>query len=117
MSGTFAPDPAISSRLDTVLGALSDRRQRYVLYKLSAMDGDEIAESRLVDAVYGPEMGNTDVRDERRKNAIEVDLCHNRLPRLEDAGFIEYDRDSGVVRYDGSPLLEEWLERARDAEA
>jgi len=51
------------------------------------------------------------VRGESELNASELTLTHNHLPKLDDAGYIEWDRDTGEIskgpRFDEiEPLLE-----------
>lgn len=41
-------------------------------------------------------------------------LRHQHLPKLEDAGVIEYDRESQRVSYRGDALVEDLLESAPD---
>lgn len=51
------------------------------------------------------------VRGRSNKEQIETDLTRNHLPKLEEAGYIEWDRDTGEIskgpRFDEiKPLLE-----------
>jgi len=43
-------------------------------------------------------------------------LRHSHLPKLEDAGLVEYDSRSETVRYWSQPSLEELLEHVRHKE-
>jgi hypothetical protein len=49
--------------------------------------------------------------DERARDeyAIKVHLHHVTLPKLADAGFIDYDPRSETVRYRESDPVEMWL--------
>lgn len=105
-----------SARLGTAFHVLSDRRRRYLLYRLvSTADG--VAErSELVDAVRAFEMADGDTADVPTEEACGADLHHRQLPRLDEAGVIDYDARQGTVRYRGTPTLEEWLEHAHYSE-
>lgn len=99
--------------LDAVFEILSARRRRYVLYSLhEAPEGvasiEDVAERvSLLERSDG---------DESRFAEVRTSLCHVHLPKLEDAGFVEYDSRSETVRYWPQPSLEEWLEHARHKE-
>ena len=43
-----------------------------------------------------------------------VHLHHSTLPRLSDAGLVEYDSRSSTVRYHGDPDVEEIVEAVPD---
>lgn len=90
--------------------ALDDRRQTCLLSHLVNMDGNIAERSELVDAVLSAETKNLDKKDQPTKYTIKIDLHHNQLPRLEDAGIIQYDWRQGTVRYDGTPSVEDQFE-------
>jgi hypothetical protein len=51
------------------------------------------------------------IRGEDDREAVEVALRHNHLPRLDESGYIDWDRDSGKLskgpRFDEiEPILE-----------
>lgn len=46
------------------------------------------------------------------RHKLAVDLLHTHLPKLADAGVIDYDTRSGTIRYWVHPSLLEWLEHA-----
>ena len=48
--------------------------------------------------------------DERDRRRLALNCHHRHLPKLDDAGLIEYDPRSNTVRYWGQPTLEKWLE-------
>ena len=41
--------------------------------------------------------------------SVEIHLHHSTLPRLEDAGLVDYDPRSNEARYRGDPAVERWL--------
>jgi len=46
------------------------------------------------------------------RQTVSLELCHVHLPKLANAGLIEYDRQSGVVHIDRAAITDR-LERAR----
>lgn len=94
---------------DGILGCLADKHRRIVLSTLhghdAPMDRSElagpVARSERTDEVTGN--GNS-------IGEVLQELHHVHLPALDQAGLIEYDRDSGQVSYLGHPELdEEWV--------
>ncbi|ELY68128.1 hypothetical protein C489_09000 [Natrinema versiforme JCM 10478] len=73
-------------------------------------DGDRVAHEDLVDHVVtrAPEADSTGPDRER----VETELRHVHLPKLDDAGLVDYDRQSGVVHIDRETTVER-LERVR----
>ena len=99
--------------LDLVFDLLADQRRRYALYYLyDVSDGvatvDEVAE-------YVLRLEDGDHSDEHERHVLTA-LQHVHLPKLEDAGILEYDSRSETVRYWSRPSLEEWLEHAQHKE-
>lgn len=75
---------------DEVLAALSDSRRRRLL---TALDGEREASLRdLAVRVAAREEGKPagDVTDDERKS-VRVSLYHAHVPKLADAGVVEYD--------------------------
>lgn len=87
--------------LDLVFDLLSNARRRHVLELLGDHDG-ETSFRELTDAVARREMGEPVSYDQRKR--VYVSLRQSHLPRLADAGVVEYDRDRGTVRE--TPLLD-----------
>lgn len=91
--------------LDALFRALADDRRRAVLDVLSHQFGPVHAETLAREvAARERDSAESDVPGEAVERIL-VDLVHVRLPRLEDAGFIDYDAAAGTVAYDGHPDL------------
>lgn len=104
-----SPDETPS--LDLVFDVLSERRRRYALYHLREVPDGVAPVSDVVDYVYHSEGGSDGSRADLRLS-IRTALQHVHLPKLENAGFIEYDERSETIRYWRQPSLDEWLEHA-----
>ena len=106
-----SPDAPDSTRptdvIDDVFRTLASERRRAVLYFFHR-SADEVASVEdLVDHVAG--------RGDDPEN-VAVGLHHVTLPKLGDAGVVEYDARSRTVRYREDPLVETMLEVARRIE-
>lgn len=96
--------------LDALFEALADARRRTVLDVLSHQY-QEIRTETLAREVAASETGTA----EREVTVAEteqrlVSLRHNHLPRLREAGLIEYEDDEQTVAYEGHPELRvQWM--------
>lgn len=88
----------LDSHEERVLRVLSETRNRDILTALEdasrSLDVDELAE-RLVAREAHPD-GSAEAEDERER--VRISLHHHRLPKLAEAGLVEYDHDENVVR-------------------
>lgn len=87
--------------LDELFTLLSSSRRRHVVELLDEQGGEAMFRE-LTDAVARRETGEP-VRYDQRKR-VYVSLRQSHLPRLADAGVVEYDRDRGTIR--ATPLFE-----------
>jgi len=87
-----------SCGLDDVFRLLANARRREIVAVLDASDANWIERDRLLADPSGTDDG---------MEAIEARdaLHHVHLPMLEDLGLIEYDRQSGAIRYYQCQLL------------
>ncbi|GAB7020269.1 DUF7344 domain-containing protein [Halostagnicola bangensis] len=107
-----AVETTAAPSIDLVFDLLSVQRRRYGLYHLADQDDGIATFDELVDNIYTRE----DDHGEDHRLQIQTSLQHVHLPRLEDAGILEYDTRSDTIRYWEQPTLEEWLEHARHKE-
>lgn len=127
--------------LDTIFSLLSDQHRRYALYCLNRLPGNVIELDDLVQYVAAMETNSqpkssdtnintnidttigagstrdsessgTDTGREMNHHKLAVALLHSHLPKLANAGVIEYDARSGTIRYWVHPSLQEWIEHA-----
>lgn len=99
--------------LDRIFDLLSDRRRRHVLYCLYEAEDRVATLDDILEFVLSLE-GNAGSPEHREQ--LSMALEHKHLPRLEEAGVIEYDCRSDTVRCWSQPSLEEWLYHARHKE-
>jgi len=99
--------PEGDSNLDRLFDVLGHSRRRRVLAALVELDheGDD-------------ELDVAELGDDEDTGEFQVTLHHVHLPRLEEAGSIEWDRQTGTVRpgprYDEAAALVEVLSEHRD---
>lgn len=80
--------------LDEIMAALADEHRRQLLVALQDHNPQE--------AVQTPEGVQV---DSEQLAELQIEMCHNHLPRLEEAGFITWDREQHVV--EKGPQFEE----------
>lgn len=103
--------------LDDLLKLLADRRRRYVLYYLDDAEDDVVTLDELSDHVADRReawSANTDGTGVVALERVRVGLHHNHLPRLADAGLIDYDGRTQTVRNWREPALMDWAQPDQD---
>lgn len=84
--------------VDTVFDLLQSDRRRYALYHLDERDEpvpiDELAEevAKMQNDSNGDDPSDFDI------SRYKVELQHSELPKADEAAFVDYDSDEGVVR-------------------
>lgn len=102
---------------DMLYRALADRKRRRLLFSL--LDSRESSVEELAKILTGwstTERGRMATPEEYRNTRVE--LVHSHLEILADAGFVEYDRESGHVRLESlPPLLQKLIRESVDADS
>ena len=99
--------------IDTILELLAHRYRRDLLGYLYDRPERTQTIEELTEHVLERETG---MRNEQRsREAVELQLRHIHVPKLAEAGLLEYDDRDQRVRYYGNEPFEQWLERIRDA--
>jgi DNA-binding transcriptional ArsR family regulator len=80
--------------IDDVYGALADERRRRILYVLSQKSRSMSVESLASKVADQESSGQAAEEAEER---VHISLCHQHLPKLNEADLISYDRDAGTV--------------------
>lgn len=126
MSGDDWPDewegPRISDeelrrRVDNLLSLLTEQRRRDVLYHLAVTEVTDVETlARNAAAMY--EGVPVDEISPEIREQIQINLVHTDLPKLADAGAIEFDPRSEAIRCRNlPPVLGRLVEICRDIEA
>jgi hypothetical protein len=92
----------------TLFDLLSADRRRELLLVLCETESVEVPEGLLPpEAASGrsePPLGRDAAREDQRLKQVEMELHHVHLPRLEDAGVVEWDRRTETAS--GGPAFE-----------
>jgi DNA-binding transcriptional ArsR family regulator len=105
-------DPALEEiplSLDAMLEILANRRRRHLIEHLHEAPDNNVSFEQAVRHVV--ERVSVQDGEQPNRNEVEVSLQHKHLPRLADAGVLEYDLRSQTIRYRPDERLEELLER------
>ena len=88
---------AVSLSQDTVFEVLKSPRRRYALYYLKRAGGKaELSEITEQVAAWENEIPPAKLASEQRKR-VYISLYQTHMPKLDDAGVVEYDQSRGVV--------------------
>lgn len=98
--------------VDDVFALLSDWRRRSVCRYFARTESDSAGVATLAAAVASDACTDDVDSAETSEDAIEQALVHEHLPRLDEAGVLDFDARSKSVYYWGSPTLEKWAEHA-----
>lgn len=93
-----------SDALDTTLNTLNHRHSRAVCHYFRYHSTEVATVDDLVLFISEHDGQATD------ENDIAVHLHHATLPKLADAGFVDYDPRSETVRYREPEPVEVWLD-------
>jgi hypothetical protein len=79
MTDNGPPDVFTSSKVDRIMEVLSEQQRRAILYRLKR--DDRLQPFQGADAL----------------DSGDIELYHVHLPKLEAAGYIEWNRETGAV--------------------
>jgi hypothetical protein len=79
MTDKGPPDVFTSSKVDRIMEVLSKQQRRAILYRLKRED--------RLEPFQGPDA----------MDSSEIELYHVHLPKLEAAGYIDWNRETGAV--------------------
>lgn len=101
----MANRPAIGTQddpLDRLLSTLATGHGRHVLHYFLASSDDVASLSALAGHACARGDGPTD------RDRVAARLHHVDLPKLADAGVVDFDPRTGTVRYRGHPVVAAW---------
>lgn len=109
MASTFTrgwhQEEASRPSVSTVFDVLADERRRHVLYYLIEHAGGEAGVADVAAHLRSVESSAPSADPE----TIRTELHHRHLPRMEEAGLVDYDAPEAKIRYLGDPLVEDCL--------
>lgn len=97
--------PHSTRATDDILLAIANRRRRIVLETLSDSDAHEVPFERLVSDITG----RLEANRESLREEVAIELRHAHLPKLDELGLIDYDRQRRAVRYQTDDEVESLL--------
>ncbi|WP_226480311.1 DUF7344 domain-containing protein [Natrinema amylolyticum] len=99
--------------IDASFEVLSDPHRRSLCRYVMRTETEVVTNEELVEYVVerAPETAADD-GDSTDEHCVATELRHVHLPKLDEAGLVEYDRRSGVVRVDRATVADR-LERVR----
>lgn len=89
-------------RIGEFLDALANRRRRYLLYILRNEKRSTLDDIAKRIAAQEQETSSA-AGDLQTYTNVRINLYHSQLPKLEEAGFVTYDRQDESVRYHCPP--------------
>ena len=99
----------VTPSIDEVFDLLADDCRRRVCLFLCRCKVEVVTLSDLVEALE-PD------GDEETRERLKINLHHRHLPKLDEAGIVDYDPRSNTARYWGQPTLEKWAEHVEAVE-
>jgi len=94
---TPTDQPPLDWPLDDVFELLSDDRRRTALYALAQSRAQTTSLEDLADEIVDREVARGDVTGPLHRREVKIALVHNHLPRLDEAGLVEYDHEASEV--------------------
>lgn len=96
---------------DVVFDILSNPRRRYVLYYLRTRE-EPVRLTKLAEevAAWENDTNRSEITEQERKR-VYVSLYQTHIPRLAEAGLIDYDKDSGQIALaEGAADIDSYLD-------
>jgi len=100
--------------VDAILGLLAQQERRDLIQRLQQESKNSCSFEKIVEHLLSKTADRTGERPGH--DNMEVQLQHVHLPKLADAGLIEYDVRSQTVRYNSHDEVEQLLERIHEFE-
>jgi hypothetical protein len=104
--------------LSRVFGILKNSRRRRVIRYLRRQEA-QVTVSDLAEHIAAIENDTEPAKlSSKQRKRVYVGLYQCHLPKMDDAGVIEYDKDRGTIEFgENAPAFEAYLESALDLDA
>lgn len=113
-SSTDVAASGVPLSLDAILDLLADHQRREILQCLVESADQTATMGEIADRLISVESERTGKRPGR--DQVEVRIHHTHLPKLTEAGVVEYDARTQELRYWQNTRLEDILEFVTSAE-
>jgi DNA-binding transcriptional ArsR family regulator len=95
---------------DRILSAVANEHRRAILRSLNNVSDRTLEYDTLVDHVAERvEDENTDGVSDEHRQRVRIALHHTHLPKLAEAGIIDYEAEAGHVQFVGGKLEQDIL--------
>jgi DNA-binding transcriptional ArsR family regulator len=90
---------------DRILSAVANEHRRAILRSLNNVSDRTLEYDTLVDHVAERvEDENTDGVSDEHRQRVRIALHHTHLPKLAEAGIIDYEAEAGQIQFVGGEL-------------
>lgn len=96
--------PVVNKLLDTLAHNV---RREVIYYFEECTDAEAVTFDELVRHIDGRTPGQD-------SDGLEIKLVHSHLPKLAERGWLEYDRQTGEIRYYGHDCADQLLGKIHD---
>jgi DNA-binding transcriptional ArsR family regulator len=83
---------------DTLFSLLSNPRRRFILQYLNRTDDGIQLQDLAAEVAAWENETETDALTDKQQKRLYVSLYQTHIPKLEEAGIVEYDDDTGEIR-------------------
>jgi len=94
---------------DQILSAVGNDYRRAILDSLDSASDKTLAYETLVDRVADKMRTEGPPRADEHRQRVRIALYHTHLPKLEAARIVDYDVETGTVRFVGGELEQDLL--------
>ena len=98
-----------TTHLDTYLKLFSDSQRRRIVQQLRDEAAGKTTVEDLADYLHGGTSGPL-TADSQDRDHLSLQLMHNHLPKLDEHGVVDYDRENKTVRYQPAAQVETVLD-------
>lgn len=91
-----------SDLLDRLFDALGQRRRRYALYYLQEYGTADLDALATQVAAWETDKSSEEISNEEFKRVL-ISLYHSHIPKLTEAGIVEYDKRNGSIKFLEAP--------------
>ncbi len=111
LRGLFKGETSLSPQ--QIFSVLSNRRRRFVLHYI-LQNGEETTIRKLTEQIAAWESStDTEYVDSAARKRVYTALQQNHLPKMDEAGIINFQKDRGVIeRTDAADKLDVYIEVA-----